>query len=562
MILDKFFTRLSGYRPSISAAPLILLSALWIAVMDNSALWHRLFERLDVVSTQGIGYTLTLLCLLVLIFSLPMLLLGQRALLKPVIAMLLVTSGSLSYFTAELGIVFDKEMVRNLVHTVLDQNTQEGMELISGALFSSLALTTLIPLLLLIWVRIRRTGFLLDNAWRLGYAIVFTGAVSALILANFKSVTYVSRENRDLESVITPWYALKSLDKLYSDTAKTQNEPFVVLGDDAVQRAGSLGRRVGVMVVGETARSDHFSLNGYARETNPELAQRQITNFTNIRSCGTSTAFSVPCMFSFLTLDTYTPEKAANESNVLDVLSTAGVDVFWIDSNSSCKGVCKRIPSINVMSSPPDTESPLYVDGAYQDEFLLGEVDKYLDQNQDGGDVLLVLHTMGSHGPAYYRRYPEAMGPFQPACRSKAPQDCPNSEIVNAYDNTIHYTDRFLAALIDKLSMINGEVFMFYASDHGESLGENGIYLHGLPRSIAPDAQRQVPMLAWFSDELLLAKGEISGDQGVRQDTRELSHDVISASLLGLYDVDTRVYQSDLDVFKTPYRGQKQASSQ
>jgi len=546
------------HRPSLSAAPIIVLSALWIAIVDNGILWRTLFTRLDIISIQGSGYTLTLLCILVFLFSLPMLLLGQRVLLKPIVAMLLVTSGSLAYFTAELGVIFDKEMVRNLVHTVRDQNTQEGFELISGALFSSLAVTTLIPLVLLLLVNVRHKGFLLDNAWRLAYAIVLAGLVSAMILANFKSVTYVSRVNRDLESVITPWYAFKSLDKLYSDTIKTKNEPFVTLGDDAVQQPAREGRRVGIMVVGETARADHFSLNGYERNTNPELAQRDIVNFTDVRSCGTSTAFSVPCMFSFLTLDTYSPEKAANESNVLDVLSTAGVDVFWIDSNSSCKGVCNRIPSINVMDNPPDTDSPFYVDGAYQDEYLLSQVDKYLDKSDR--DMLLVLHTMGSHGPAYYRRYPETKAPFQPACRSKAPQDCPNNEIVNAYDNTIHYTDRFLSALIGKLSATGGQKFMFYASDHGESLGESGIYLHGLPRSIAPDAQRQVPMLAWFSDELALRTGDLSAHRGVRQDKRKLSHDVISASLLGLYGVDTELYRSDLDVFSAPPTGHKQAT--
>lgn len=218
---QHFTRRVLCKRPSLSAASMILLSALWIAVIDNNVLWSQLFSRLDVVSIQGSGYTLSLLCILVLIFSVPMLVLGQRVLLKPVIAMLLLTSGSLAYFTAEKGIVFDKEMIRNLVHTVRYQNTWESLELISGALFSHLAITTLTPLILLMWIKVRGHGFLLDNAWRLGYTIILTGAASALILANFKSVTYVSRENRDLESVITPWYALKSLNLLHKNTLFT-----------------------------------------------------------------------------------------------------------------------------------------------------------------------------------------------------------------------------------------------------------------------------------------------------------------------------------------------------
>lgn len=545
----QFLSVLSDRRLTLSAPTLIVFTALWIAMIDNTVLWTTLYSRLDFVSVQGLGYVLTLLGIIVLLFSLPMFILGQRNLLKPLLAFLLLLSGVLAYFTADLGIVFDKEMVRNLLEAVSDQNTQEGLELVSFALLASVAMNSLVPLIFVFWVRIKPSGLLFDNAYRLGYLFIMIAVVAVLVLANFKSITYISRENNDLRRIITPSYALHSVQRLIMSATEANKAVFVTLGADAVQQRRSKARRVGILVVGETARADHFSLNGYARDTNPELTKRDIINFSNVRSCGTSTAYSVPCMFSFLDQENYTPELAAAQSNVLDVLLTAGVDVFWIDSNSSCKRVCQRVPSVNIMQNPLDTKSALYVDGAYQDEFLLSLLDEQLDKNNDR-DLLIVLHTMGSHGPAYYRRYPEISGVFQPACRSKAPHLCLNSDIVNAYDNTVHYTDSVLSAIVDKLAAREGQNFMFYASDHGESLGENGVYLHGLPRSIAPDSQRHVPMLAWFSDELAKEMNSGALVRGVVQDERSLSHDAISASILGLFDVVSDTYRLDLDVFQ------------
>lgn len=555
--------RMRTYRPSLSAATLALLCAAWIATVDNAALWRALAGRIDLSATAGIGYAASLGAVIVLVVAVPMLVLGQRALLKPVLVGFLVLSGGLAYFTGQLGIVFDKEMLRNLAETVADRNTQEGLELVSPAMFASLALTTLVPILFVAWVRVRERAFVADQASRLGHAAALVAVVAVLVLVNFKSVSYVSRENDDLEALLTPWYPLKSLDKLVRANRSSGDRPFEVLGADAVQRPRTGVRRIGVMVVGETARADHWALNGYARDTNPELSTRNIVNFGDVRSCGTSTAYSVPCMFSFLDEDGYTPEKAAVQSNALDVLATAGVDVYWIDSNSSCKGVCDRLPNENLMRSPPDPESPLWVDGAYQDEYLVARMDERLDAMlaRGDGDVLIVLHTMGSHGPAYYRRYPEALGAFQPACRSKAPQDCPTPAIVNAYDNTILYTDRVLAALIDRLAARAEPSFLLYASDHGESLGENGIYLHGLPKSIAPVAQRHVPMVAWFSDAMADEIGDAAGADGVRQEPRELSHDNLSSTLLGLFDVDTSLHRPALDLFPAAPTASRRASS-
>lgn len=533
-------------RPDVSAPMLIVLTALWICVVDNATLWTEIGQRLTPFNGNSVGYVVTLLGLMMVLLVLPLLVLGQRFLLKPVLLGFLLLSGVLAYFTRHLGVVYDLEMVRNVTETIKDANTQEGLELLSWSMFWSVLSTTALPVAFTLWVRVGYGTLFKDMLRRLIWAGGLVVIALVLVMFNFRYITYVSRENSDLEVYLTPFYPIKTASQLFGRTREAKAFQFTELGKDATQTAAKTERTVGIMVVGETARRSDFSLNGYERDTNPELSQRGVVNFRNVTSCGTSTAFSVPCMFSFLGQDSYTPEQADQQSNVLDVLEAAGVKTVWVESNSSCKGVCRRIENISLLDNP-DSSNPLFVDGAWHDEILLDYVGQYLDSTTD--DVLLVLHTMGSHGPAYYRRYPEEFALFKPFCHSKAPQDCSEEEIVNAYDNTVLYTDHVLASLIDRLDARDDNSFLYYASDHGESLGENGVYLHGLPRFLAPAAQREIPMLAWFSPELQQSRGWSIQDRQVKQVDDALSHDNISASLLGLYHVNTVLYEPSLDLF-------------
>lgn len=533
-------------RFPLSAPALITASVLWVAIAANQTLWSEVLARLSPLSFSSAGYSLTLLSLMVLLLSTPLLILGQRWLLKPMLITLLLTCGTLAYFTQELGVVFDIEMVRNTLEAIRDRNMQEGTELLSLSLISYLLITMAGPIVLMFFVRINYGSLWREQLRRLLWWGSLACITGTLVMVNFKSVTYFSRENKTLEVYLTPFYAMQSAKKLITRHRKTHTANFREIGLDAQQSRSNGRRTVGVMVVGETARRDHFALNGYQRNTNPELSARNIINFSNATSCGTSTAYSVPCMFSFMGQDTYTPESAGLQSNVLDVLETAGVKTIWVDSNSSCKGVCERIESLNIRNSG-NTDSPLFVGGAWHDEKLLDYLDVYLESSES--DLLLVLHTMGSHGPAYYRRYPDAFAKFKPDCQSKAPQNCTTEQIVNAYDNTIAYTDHVLASIIDKLESRNDSSFLIYASDHGESLGENGVYLHGLPRFIAPKAQTQVPIIAWFSNQYLSNNDIASQAHNVRQVNTAITHDNLSASLLGLYDVHTALYQAQLDLF-------------
>lgn len=465
-------------------------------------------------------------------------------------ALLLITSAILSYFGQELGVIFDVDMVRNIVENIKDGNQHEAFELLSTPLLKYVFLFGILPAIAVALTKITYKPVFKEIGWRIVSVILLLVMIASLLLANFKFTTYFSRENRDLRVYITPLYAIDSIKGFVRRELDKNKAPLKIIGTDARQISQGINRRIGIMVVGETARWDHFSLNGYARETNPKLKKLDIINYTKTSSCGTSTAYSVPCMFSFLNADDYSPSKAATQTNVLDVLKKAGVDVFWIDNNSSCKGVCDRIGEINIRNTP-NPDSTFYTNGELFDEELMIQVDKLLANNTSSSDILIVLHTLGSHGPKYYKRYPDKFSLFKPACKKSTPQECSDKQIINTYDNTILYTDHVLSQLIEylKSKQDDKDSFLIYASDHGESLGENGVYLHGLPNFLAPEAQTHVPMLSWFSKNYIKnEKLDIASMKALQN--KDVSHDYLSHTLLNAFDVKTMIYKPDYNLIK------------
>ncbi len=530
---------------TLSSVALILLVAAFIALADNTAFWSSLTQRLNLFDLKGFGFALTFYALITGIVALLLLLFGQKFLLKPLLVLFLIVSALISYFNG-IGVVFDDSMIRNMLETVKDRNTNEATELLSASLLWHLLLYGLLPSALVLAINVRYKKPLRELFTRLAAAVGIIVVIGALVMLNFKYLTYFSRENRDLRLAITPIYPMNSVVKLIKKSHASEQQSFTVLGEDAVQNHSGR-KRVGIMVVGETARADHFSLNGYPRETNPLLPQQSIVSYHDAWSCGTSTAYSVPCMFSFLDRGDYSPAKASRQSNVLDVLEKAGVKTVWRDNNSSCKGVCERIETEN-FHHDFDPASPYFNQGEYIDEILLDKLDAVIDKMP--GDVLVVFHTMGSHGPAYYKRYPKAFARFKPECASNSPHECDNPSVINAYDNTIVYTDFVLNKTINflKARANKYDAFMLYASDHGESLGEKGVYLHGLPWLIAPEEQKHIPMIAWLSDGLKQAKS-LDDSATSACENKPVSHDFLAHTLLGLFDVKTKLYENKLDLF-------------
>jgi lipid A ethanolaminephosphotransferase len=299
-----------------------------------------------------------------------------------------------------------------------------------------------------------------------------------------------------------------------------------------------------VIVAGETGRAQNWSLGGYGRETNAELKTRDIVYFPNATSCGTATATSLPCMFSPLTKDAYSYEGGLSNENLLDVLMHAGFDVEWWDNNTGDKNIGDRLPvRPRVMTAEDGAEfcQPECIDGVFL---------KALQEKADTitKDTVIVLHQIGSHGPSYWLRYPADGELFAPACKTEELTQCSSEEIVNAYDNTIAYTDRFLAQVIDILQASDRVIpAMYYVSDHGESLGEGGLYLHGTPYFMAPEYQTHVPMVIWMSDRF---RASLALDEDCLKSKAQgpVSHDNMFSTVLGMLDVSTLAKDAGLDL--------------
>ena len=480
---------------------------------------------------------------LIAAFNLILSLVTVRWIQKPVLALLLLGAASAAYFIQGYNVLLDAGMMQNLFET----DPREAGEYLNLNFILFMLLFGVLPAVLLLRTRLERGPFGRELRLRLLVIVLSLAAGGGALMGYYQDFASLFRNHREVRYLITPSNYISGTYKyLRGNTMVAKN--VAPLGTDARLNAAA-GKRgkptLLVLVVGETARSGNFSLNGYGRDTNPELAARGVVSFTNAYSCGTATALSVPCMFSRMNREQYDADKASSQENLMDVLKHAGVNILWRDNNSGCKGVCNRVPN----ELPAQFSDPgLCKDGECHDEAMLGGLERYLEKT--GGTTIIVLHQLGSHGPAYYKRYPASFEQFRPVCRSSELQTCRPEDIVNAYDNSIRYTDHFLARVIDLLKSqqdrFNGG--MLYLSDHGESLGENGVYLHGMPYWLAPDNQKHIPFITWLSPGLQHETG-VSQDCLQARRGEAVSQDNLFDSVLGLLDVDTSVYRSSQDFY-------------
>jgi lipid A ethanolaminephosphotransferase len=525
-------------RIHCSVSQLVLASAAFLLLFANLAFFRNLSESLT-SSNNGALHFLLLGLMLAGVLVLFLALLSFRRLLKPALAVLFITSAATAYFMDTYNVVIDQDMLRNALAT----DAAETADLMTLRFWLYLGLLGLLPTWLLTRVELppQKAGqAALSRVKLAGGALLLIVSLAVISSGFFIPFMREHKELRFYSNPLTPVYAVYKLGK---KRLAREPAPLQAIGTDAHIGAEDPDRELVIVVVGETARADRFSLNGYDRETNPRLAREDVISFHQVSACGTSTAISVPCMFDMEPQASFDIDAAGSMENVLDVLHHAGVSLLWRDNNSSSKGVADRIPYEDFRTP----ELNPVCDEECRDEGLLAGLREHIAA-QPGGDILVVLHQMGSHGPAYYKRYPEAFRVFQPTCDTSQIDNCSKEAIGNTYDNTILYTDHFLAEVIELLSEYDEDfdTAMIYVGDHGESLGEFGVYLHGLPAWMAPEAQTRVPMLMWFGDHY-----DDADTAALRQLANSpVSHDELFHTLLGLFEVDTEVYDSELDLIE------------
>lgn len=543
-------------RPDVSTESLIALATAWMLATANVPFWRAALAGRDPADPATWSFAAALAALLGGLYFVSIGLLAHRRLLRPLLALLIVTAAGCAWFIDHYGVFLDRAMMRNILAT----HWGEASELLSWRMGGHVLLWGGLPALALWWPRLVprswARGLGLRAAWIVAVAVVAVGAIVP-VFADFASLMRNQKETRHL---VTPGNVVASLAGNAWGRQRLLNAHRVGVGTDA-HRAPAWSQRTRptlfVLVVGETARAQNFGLNGYERDTTPELAARGVVNFSDAWACGTSTEVSVPCMFSPFGRRQYDEDRILSHESLLHVLARAGFQVQWRDNQSGCKGVCQGLPLVQLDRAQVEGLCP---EGQCLDEVLLHGMEQVLADAK--GNLFVVMHQLGSHGPAYYKRYPAAFRRFSPACESDDLRLCTPGQIRNAYDNSIVYTDHFLARVVDFLQSRQDrwDTAMLYVSDHGESLGEGGLYLHGVPHRLAPDVQRRVPMVAWMSPAFRQAFAVDEGCLRRVAASRRTGHDDLFHSVLGLLDVKTGAYDRAMDLF-AGCRGEMPASN-
>ncbi|UTZ24403.1 phosphoethanolamine transferase [Vibrio campbellii] len=536
----------------ISYVTFTFLLALYFALVVNIPIYKELVHIFSSLDQVKIGFIITIPIFFFAALNFLFNLFSWPWISKPFFILLLITSGMVSYASYNYGTLFDTDMITNIVET----DSSEASSYLSAYSVIWTLIMGVVPAILVFKVKLKPIEgkwlrFTLTKAVSMLASLAIIAVIAGLYYQDYASV---GRNNSYLKKVIIPTQYVYAISGYVKENYFTTPEPYREIGTDAKQSQLALEQAkekptLLVFVLGETARTQNYQINGYDRETNPYTSKLDVISFQDVSSCGTATAVSVPCMFSQLPRSDFDRSKADNQDNALDIMQRAGIDLMWKENDGGDKGVAHKINKIEVDRRQKNE----FCNGSTcYDIALLENIEEQIGGMK--GNRLVALHLIGSHGPTYFQRYPKDKAFFQPDCPRADIENCSVEQIVNSYDNTIRYTDFVLDQTIAKLKTLEDKynTAMIYVSDHGESLGENGLFLHGMPYGLAPDFQKRVPMMVWMSPSFKQAKHiDANCLAQEAQQTATHSHDNVFHSLLGIMDVETNAYDGKLDIFKT-----------
>lgn len=539
--LFRLFTFDSAFRPRVKTSTFIILVSFYFGFILNYPIVAKIFELGKNVPDIWFPYTgpFVLFFAFIIVFSI----LTLPMILKPWYGFLFLSSAIALYAVQEFHILFDTSMIENVMET----NVSEALFYLNVRSVFYVFIFGVIPTLLLVWVKVEfHSSIFRELVSRVILILLSCIFITVIAITTYKDYASVGRNNKYLNKMIIPAHVYDTY-KYIKRNYLTKPLPYTSLGDDAKLLPEKNGKpTLVVMVLGETARAMNFSDNGYSRDTQPYTKDLGLISFKDVSSCGTYTALSVPCMFSNMNRTGYNKAKANAQDNAVDIIAKAGVETLWVDNDGGDKGVAHNTQLIDI---DPTKDDALCDGNTCYDQVMLKPAEQFIEK--DHKDKLIVLHTIGSHGPTYFQRFPPKLAKFAPWCNRKDIEQCTDQEITNVYDNTLVYTDFFLAQVIKQLQGYSQDynVAMMYVSDHGESLGENGLYLHGTPYAIAPKEQKTVPWLLWLPEQYAKQK-QIDKSCVVEEAQKSrYTHDNFFHSLIGLYGVGTEAKQAGLDLF-------------
>lgn len=528
LISERYFWKMNslGFNAFYSLLTLILFNKIF-------------FEKVWAVNPDVLFVSL-MAAVLFLLLNVACALLFWRRTAKPLAIIFTFLNAFVFYFMFVYHTAVDKVMLLN----VLETDVQEVKALLNWDLFLIVGLLGVLPSFLIYKTDIVFGSGRAEVVKKVAVVLSAVFVSAAVIGLGYKDAAQFLRNNKPLKYYLIPANYVGAVISVAKNKIREAGKPKETLkiGEDAAlypiwQDNGK--KNLFVFVVGETARAANFSLNGYKKPTNAPLEKfgNDILSFRDVSSCGTSTAIALPCLFSHKGRKNFSKSQSYYTENLLDVAQRAGYKVWWRGNVTGCKGICSRVES----------EILCKEDTCYDDILAQGLKERLLKENKD---MFVVLHQLGSHGPTYYKRYPETESVFTPNCGTERLDKCSREEILNVYDNTLHYTSKNLAEVIEILQSLKDQYnpVLLYISDHGESLGENNIYLHAAPYALAPKEQTHVPLVLWFDDEFA-AKFKLDRECLRKKLGNNYSQDNIFHSFLGLMGIKTKVYDKNLDIF-------------
>lgn len=526
----------------ITSFKLVLIMAIYFSSLLNLPLYIKAFISIKQTTTPLLA-GLSLIPLFFFLFSLFISLfsiLSIKYIEKVIYIGLVLISSILSFSYGYYGIIFNGESP--LIGTIIQTNFAEIWPLITPSFLAYFILFGVFPSILIYKVTIIHPKFVRDLGLKILSLVIYPliyVTTSIPLRATYHDLFCESGLAARTPFQLVPTNFAESLFDYYKDRLFVYI-PYQKIGVDAHLRDTSpdLKKTLLVIVIGESARSKNLQWYGYNRPTNPYTKDKELLIFKNMSSCGTSTKVSVPCIFSSFKRKEFSEILAPHRDNLLNILNRAKINVFWIDNNGAggCQGICTPNQSI-ILHLLDEAVLPVFKQ----------QITKSSEQNE-----VVIIHLHGSHGPDYYTMYPKSFAKFTPECLKDDLIFCKKRELINSYDNSLIYTDFILNEIINLLqkSSTKRNTALIYTSDHGESLGEKGIYEHCTPYFIAPPEQKNVPLVLWLSKDLIFKKNISSVCLKQNAIKHTYSHDNLFHSILGIMDVTTSAYEPKLDLFK------------
>ncbi|MDC1080871.1 phosphoethanolamine--lipid A transferase EptA [Flavobacteriaceae bacterium] len=504
------------FKKSIKLSSFILI----ISTL-NLFLFHLPVYRFSVENYDGenLDKVLLILSLAVLILALNALvfylvLFISRSIGKFFLVLFTNINAIAVYFINTYNVIIDKTMIGNVLNTNFDESTS----FLSFGFVLYLVLLGIIPSILIIKTKIIKEGY----KKTLKHILLTFIFIAGLAYVNSSNWLWIDKNSKALGGLAMPWSYVVNLNRFYYH--KSQENQEQILLPDATLKDDE--KSVVVLVIGESARSQNFSLYGYEKETNPLLTKMNKVYSYKANSCATYTTAGVKCILEH--------ENSSKLNEILpNYLFRNNVEVIWRTNNWGEPNV-----RIKNYQKKVDLKKQCLGEGCEYDEILLNNLEEQIQASKKN-KILIILHTSTSHGPTYYKKYPPKFNKFKPVCKVVELGKCTQEELINAYNNTIVYTDYILATLINNLKqLVEYNSLMIYVSDHGESLGEKNLYMHGIPKSIAPKEQLDIPFIVWQSNDFKkLKKNEF------------LSQHHVFHSVLDFLAIESPIYNKNMSIF-------------